>query len=911
MTAIVKLSEHLKSIGVDVDPQDLWQVVLYEHQQQQRYNETIKHLNITIVAPRANKTLLIIGAVALGFGVALLFGASLITAIAIGGAIGLRFLNSGKNSKKKESKQARINNAPGFDTVPQPPEIGSLIPFIYCNSSVTGVGIRTTGNVIFSRVVTVSNKQKLQLLRVIGFGNITNIQSSKLLLDNQPISNFYTDEIQTNYSSGTYDQSRFETIPYYCQSVAVSNQNTVGLSKRGEITGATGNIATTTDAFFDDFSPNEIYQYQGTEFKITNKNRNSFKLFTSKNLSYTASDKVIYSKFRAKFKTLDSCSSLELNMVMNIWSRDADNNLKTFAVAFYVYIDGVNLGIFYSYNKSESDIRRSFRIDNLQYSNHLIEIFPTIDLTNAVGFYNLDDSGFFRSINTGITINGKQISIYIESKPENSISVGTLSGYLNTTNAQKSSDRGAVVRVSTVNQITYPIDLGQTTMINYPSLKLAYNEILSSDRLTSSPAISDYVEVSEPLRNHISAGKAGVGSFGNSLNIIGQDTAYINTQIIKGLYARNITRSIDSPVTRLSGNNITTLDSLNWRSGDKFLLYFLDGLCYFPDVYCDTLINKYSLGYAVDEKFIDYPSICRSRRFCEQQRYFYQDVIDTPENWAEWALRQSVASMLFPVDFTGNYGLLPEQYEEPTSIYSVSNIKPGSFKEAPPDSKYINTVAISYMYVDENNFFRKTLFCMTAAAYTGAEQQIIERLDYETIVSSAQARSVAGKYLKSRLLQNNTIQFKTGMDGMSNNGGDLILVQYGMVDGEPEYSGFVLDVITTTGTTPTITSTVKLSVAIASLTPASTASVYHTISGTVEKGKPIIISGSNIIISGLSEAIAPRSATHNGDIVIVNTDWTKKLYRITDINIEQYECSINCVYWTPAILNTSDLFYIE
>lgn len=911
MSAIVRLSEHLKSIGIDVEPVDLWQVVLYEHQQQQRYNQTIKELNISIVAPRANKTLMIVGAVALGFGVALLFGASLITAIAIGGAIGLRFLNSGKNNKKKETKQARINNAPGFDTTPSPPEIGSLIPFVYCNSSVTGVGIRTTGNVIFSRVVTVSNKQKLRLLRVVGFGNIRNIPASKLLVDNQPTSNFYSDEITTNYSSGTYDQSRFETIPYYCQAVTVSNQNSVGLSKRGEITGASGNIATTTDEFFDDFSPNEVYEYRGVEFKITNKNRDGFKLFTSKNLSYDSGDKVIYSKFRSKFKTLDSCSELEVNMVLNIWSRDSDNALKVFAVAFYVYVDGVNLGVFYSYNKSESDIRRSFTIRNLTYANHIIEIFPTRDLTNVTNLYNLDDSGFFRTINTGITINGKLISIYVESKPENDITIGTLSGYLNSTNPQKSSDRGASGRISTINQITYPVDLGQTTMINYPSLKLAYNEILSSDRLNSSPALSDYIEISEPLRNHIAAGKAGVGSFGNTLNIIGQDTAYIGTQIIKGLYARNITRAIESAVTGISGNNITTLDSLNWRTGDKFLLFFLDGLCYFPDVYVDTLINKYSLGYAVDEKFIEYPSICSSRRFCEQQRYFYQDVIDTPENWAEWALRQSVASMLFPVDFTGNYGLLPEQYMEPVSIYTASNIKPGSFKEAPPDTKYINTVAITYTYSEEDNFFRKTIFCMTSAAYFGSETQIIERLDYDTIVTAAQAKSIAGKYLKSRLLQNNTRQFKTGMDGFNNNGGDLILIQYGMVEGEPEYSGFVIDLISTSGTSPAISCTIKLSVDVTSSPASSTASVYHTSTGTVEKGLPYIVSGGNIIISGLSEAIAPRSATYNGDIVIINSDWTQKLYRITDINIDRYECSINAINWTPAILDTSDLFFIE
>jgi nuclear transport factor 2 (NTF2) superfamily protein len=905
MSDLIKFSEILEYQGLEISAEDLFKLQIIQWQNSQKQRRLAFRLNVYQSPVTNGRTFLIIGLAVLGFGVALALGAGLAMAIAIGAAIGYSVWKRGQQKSRNQNQQ-RVVNAAGFDSVPSPPQIGGVIPLVYCNTAINPAGgLRLNSSVLFSRVVTTSNKQELLLLRSVGLGSIQSLDSSKILIDNQPASNFLQSEVYTEYSTGTADQPRFADVPYYCQAASVNTQNTLGYSLRGTFTSTSGNVANTSVDDFDSFTPSEIYEHTGSgqEFRVVNKNASANQIFLNSNLSLP-NDSKIYAKYTTKFKTLKRCSELEVNLVLNIWARNNDSNLIKFAACWQVKINDIAICYLYEINSKEGDIRRAFTLRNLILKQHKLELTPRNSSPNDLPKYRIDDSGVFREINTNITVDGKQVILRIESKPENQVSDGTLNDALNQENKpQKSSDRGAYIKVSSFNQIVYASDINQSGITNYPSLKLAYNRLQASERLTGSPALSDWCDQGVPFRNHVAAGQASPNSAGNLLIANGADLSGLAI----GHTLRNITRQIESVITSIVGANIVTQSNLNWKEGDVFLGYFTAAITYFPDVFCHTLLAQENLGWANNEKYIDYVGIVKARKFCVDNNYFYNDAIDVVTNWDEWVSRECSASLLFPTDYCGTAGLLPEQYTEPTAVFTASNIKPGSFRQSPPEQKDVNCLQLTYNYREDDNLFKKTIACFTQNAYLGVDKLKLEAVEYESICRASQARDVAARYMKSRLIQNEIIQFQTGLQGFSLEAGDLIIVQYALTEKEAEFSGFCLGAGNLSGGQQTVE--LSRSEIIES---GMSATVYHLQSGLVEKNKPILrLNDGQFNIGGLVEAIQPKSLTRNGDIVIVNGDVTKKIYRVTGIKPDNYGVSVYAIIWSQDLLTEDGLVFVE
>lgn len=903
MSNLRKTCEYLNYIGIEISIDELFKLQIIQWNNAEKHRLTVMKLEVYNPSAVVNgKVVAAVGLAVLGFGVALALGAGLATAIAIGAAIGYRMLRGNPNSKKAQVKEQRTVNAPGFDSTPTPPQIGAVIPLVYCNTSLNfNGGIRSSGgSVIFSRIITSGNAQILAMARCIGLGKISFINPTKMLVDGQPIDNFLATEIVTQYSSGDFNQPRFAGLPFYSQASSVPSNNQVGLSKRGKVKAVDFNILVVDDEDYDNFNPSEIYYLGGYDYRLTNKATPN-RIFFNKQILNAPMDAPVYCRYKSKFKTSKRCTRVEINMLASVWCRDKEGNLKQSAIAAALYINAVFITNFYIVNSKEGDLRRTITVASLPLGQHLIEIYPLESIPVGSQYIRLDDSQIITTL--PIPYGGGVVALIAEFKLENNLPYATVNSLiLGTDRPQKSTDRGATIKITSINQIVLPTDIGQSSITNYPSLKLVYNELTASDRLSQSPTISDFIEQGVPYRNHIAAGVASPTSASNSL------ITFVDlSQVSVGHIVRNITRQAESAIVNIIGTQVISSSSLNWQSGDKFLIYFTAPITYFPDVFVHSLLAPENMGYANNEKFIDYPSICKSRKFCVNNKFFFNDEITNQVRWDEWVSRESMASLLFPTDFSGTFGLLPEESSEPVAIFTASNILPGSYRESPPDTKEINAVQLTYNSREDDNIFKKTLTVLTQDAYLGIEQLKLESLEYESISSQSQAKAVLTRYLKSRIIQNKVIQFKTGLQGFGLEAGDIIAVQYTLTNSDIEFTGFCWTAQSLISGTQIIELTADKTISSGTF-----ASIYHLQTGLVEKNKPIVrLSENNYSISGLTEAISPRSATYNGDIVIVNGTINSKLYRVTSIKPDNYGVSVYAINWSANINSESGLYFVS
>lgn len=861
------------------------------------------------------KVLGVIGFAALGFFAAPLLGISAITGVLIGASIGWRLFGGGQKNKSKSQKQERIVSSPGFDSAPQPPQIGGVIPLVFTNTSTnSNGGVRLNGNVLNSYVKTFQNKQILYTLIALGLGEIVEIDNSQLLIDNQPLDNFYSGVITTNSVTGVDNQSRFENYPYYSQCVSASNNNVFGVSYRGLIISGSvsNNSFRVSESDYDSFVPTERYRVNGIDFRVTNKiiNGSEYRIVTDKNFS-NVGDRKIYSVYRAKYKTSSKCTRIDLNLAFDISARNkTSNDLTTFAVVFDVYLNGQLVSRFYESNKKEGTVRRSLTLTNLNYQKHTIETYSYSVITDNIQPLRLDDSGILRTISSGVIQNGKEIQLIVESNPNNQQTISKINDFLNVDNkVSMSSDRGANARLTTVNEVTLPSDLGHDFMTNYRQIALQDLKIEASDNLQASPATSTLVRKGIKYRNHIAAGEASINSQNNLLIANGVNLSEVQINYV----CRNISRQTESIITNITGSTITTQFSLNWQPGEVFLVYYLDAINYFPDIFVYSRLNKQGgvRGLSISEKFIDYSSICSARRFCKNSGFYWDGVIDAPTKWNNWVLQESLGSLLYPFKYSGNYGLRQEEVTNPVDIFNTSRIFPGTFSQSKPDNSKINCVQLTYNS-NEDNFTKidKTITVMTADAFFNREVLQIENLNFESITNESQAKKVAARFLKSRILQNKVIEFTTGLSGFNCREGDLVAVQYALTELEAEVSGFCLNAQNLINGNQEITLSKIVSANLNN--QGYIVNIYHLEFGTVQTSRQFtLLPSGNLLITGLTEVIKPARENFNGDVIVINKNISEKIYRISTIKPENYGVKITAVNWSADIHNDSDLFFIN
>jgi hypothetical protein len=861
---------------------------------------------------------------AVGFFAAPLLGVASITGVLIGASIGWRLFMSNRQQSNKNTRSAQTF---GFDSAPSVVPLGDTIPLIFCNREINpNGGVRTSGAILNSRVNTFGGVQNLLALYTLGVGQIGNIDQSEVLINGQPRDNFFVDEFSTFVKDGVLNQELDSAdFPYYSQTQSASNNNQFGVDKRGKPENSVSNknyLDIEDEEVFETFVPADRYICNGQEFRIINRDVDKKRLYLNRNISAGTGDN-IYAIYQAKYSTSKKCTEIHLNLLAQLWARDSSSNLKLHAIAADVYVDEQRVCRIYMQNKSEASIRRRLILTNLTYAYHTIKIIPLVSVDSSLPLLRLGDNKNIRTHNSGVTINGKEVLVQYEQKNGYSISSSTANSKLTFDGKEQvSSDRNAPCQLTTVCEIVKPSDLGHSQMCDYKGLTLTAVNALASNRLQGDPSPNWFITKGIIGRVHLAANVANGSSSGNTLTDLTGN--FISNGITTSHFLRNLDKQIESQITNVSSNSLTTATSLNWSQGDRYLVYDFDSLVYFPDIYVHTLTSKQGglgsilPGDYLADFFVDYPSIVKSRKFCVSNKYFWDGAIAQSIPWSQFATQESLGSLLFPSRFGGRFGLVPEQYNEPVALFNASNIIENSYSEDYAPKQRLNCVHVTFKDGSDKRFRERTVSIMTQAAFSGNEPLFPESLKLDSVTNEYQAVKVAQVYLKTRLLQSRTISFSTGLQGFGIREGDLIIVQHISTEIDKESSGFVTQVIDFGGGA----NRVRLSTPFkGGLTGDYSASVLRLADGSIQRSlgcQAVRIEENGVFtnwleIYGLSASLSASRENFSGDYVVIGKDITsRRTYRVSKIEPqEDGSVNITAVLWVADMLSPNGLVTVN
>lgn len=872
------------------------------------------------------KVIGILAFAAIGFFAAPLLGVGGIVGALMGAAIGFRLFGSKKKEEEKEEKAPA--QAYGFDSVAALPSIGGPIPLIYCDRSTNpNGGVLTAGFVVNSRVETRQGVQKLYQLTVLGYGQFGAIDEASMTINDQPRSNFFRDEVITKVSLGLPNQAPFPEFPYYCQAVSPQTQNQMGLDSRAILEeDKEDSTIVLKEEDVPAFSPGDSYRHFGQSFRIVAKTSTSI---IADKVIIQENTKPLYAVWDATYTTSKRVNELQINLNAQYWAtaQDEDKNIETVFLAnvWDIYLtqlpSGVRtlLGRIHIKSKTKTNLRRTFFIQNLPLSKYKLELItvtrdeqPDDEQTLA-----LKDDGVLRSFPVA---NGWTLTL------EGGIPEGVRGDNRYSERTQWAAQGGAPCQMTTINEIVYPQAIGQLSVVGYPNMPMIGLIATASQQLQGQPNLKTLVR--KGRSNMRVLGASYIAGPGSNNNYLIDNIDYIKTysQYIKvGDICRNLDKRTESTITAINPtlSSITTAQSCNWEEGDRFLVYYYGCSNYFPDIYVDTLTSfDGGLGNFIDaDFFVDYNSIIESKIFCKVQGFYWDGQITEPTPWAQWATRESLGSLLFPSRIGGKFALIPEQkIRNPVALFNASNIIEGSFTEEFAERQDLNTLIVSWKDGSDEKFDTKTITIQTLAAYNGEVPVVEESLNLDSVTNYHQAEKVGQVYLKTRLLQDRAISFKTGLQGGYIQPGDLIYVQHLITEFDRECSGFVNGggCVLENGT---YTCNVKISAPVREGISTDTgyvAAVFRLQDGGIQTDLPVIsyleptFQVNVLSITGLQVPLQGPGENRNGDyICVTRVSEQRRIYRVNSIDPQpDGVVGISAVLWVESMLSPEGLISI-
>lgn len=877
------------------------------------------------------KILGILAFAAIGFFAAPLLGVGGLVGALMGAAIGFRLFGGKKKEEQKEDKPAA--QAYGFDSVAALPSIGGPIPLIYCDRDTNpNGGVLTSGFVVNSRVETRMGVQKLYQLAVLGYGQFGAIDEANMTINDQPRVNFFQDEVVTKVSLGLSNQAPFSEFPYYSQAISAATQNQLGLDSRAVLE------ATTTSATIvlkeEDvaaFSPGDKYRHNGQPFRVVAKSASSI-----------VADKVIiqapipvYAVWDASYTTSKRVNEIQINLNAQFWAMKQDNDKNTITVnlanVWDVYLTSLangqqfKLARVHIKSKTKTNLRRTFFVQNLPLGKYKLEMITVTgeEQPNGDQSYGLKDDGVLRSYPVG---------------PGNAWTLTMEGGILESVRAdneykdrtQWAAQGGAPAQITTVNEIVYPSAIGQLSVVGYPNMPMVGLIATASAQLQGQPNLKTLIRKG---RNKMRVlGASYFAAPGSNTNDLRENVGYISSVFGLGLIkigdiCRNLDKRTESTITGIGPGQIVTAQSCNWEQGDRFLVYRYGCSNYFPDIYVDTLTNpEGGLGNYIDaDFFVDYYSIVESKIYCLGNGFFWDGQVTEPTPWAQWATRESLASLLFPSRIGGKFALIPEQKvstAKPVALFNASNIIEGSFNEEFAEKQELNTLIVSWRDGSDAKFDTKTVTIQTIAAYNGEVPVVEESLGLESVTNFYQAEKIGQVYLKTRVLQDRAISFRTGLQGSYVQPGDLIYVQHLITEFAAECSGFANVVSCSLSGDGTYACSFRLSSPVKEGISSATgyvAAVYRLADAGIQIDLPVASfydapSERNLLfISGLQVPLQPPSENRVGDYIAVSKiTEQKRIYRVQSIDPQpDGTVGIGAVIWTASMLQPDGLISIS
>ena len=469
-----------------------------------------------------------------------------------------------------------------------------------------------------------------------------------------------------------------------------------------------------------------------------------------------------------------------------------------------------------------------------------------------------------------------------------------------------SSDSGAPMKLLTVSEITYPEQVGAD--VTYKGICVLGAKIRTSDRMTSSPDLSLFINEGRVIRNHLSAG-IHQGGAGNTLQNLAE--SFNIPEVVPSVtFAYNLETGAIDQISSIENANEVNTPGVSWNTGDRYVLFNIESSNYFPDIYVDFLINPDGgLGGLIDpEEFIDYESIVEANRFVKENNFFFDGVVDTEKEFAAWATEEAALSRLVPAKIDGKFGLVVEKPNIPVeAIFNESNIIKDTYEEeyVPWQDNSVNQVVLTYTNGADLQRPITAVTARTPALNNGGEKLVSYNIDAYSVSDTAQAVNIAATILNSKRLQNKAVKFSTALQGLYLRPGSRIIVQHQINEFDFETSGYVtalkpFDEVAKTQSfllsrnfvAPAEVGNYRVTVQLQ-----SNGEVYENIQFTIvqEDGRQYMRFADQSIPSTLSVGdpiMVSRISTENRD------------YRVQNISRdEESKISITAINWTEEIFN--------
>lgn len=473
-----------------------------------------------------------------------------------------------------------------------------------------------------------------------------------------------------------------------------------------------------------------------------------------------------------------------------------------------------------------------------------------------------------------------------------------------------SSDQGAPFKLLTVSETTYPEQVGADT--TYSGICVLGAEIRTSDRMTASPDLSMFVNEGRVIRNYIASG-VHQGEVGQRITNFADDFSI--PEIVGGVtFAYNLdTTGINQVGTTENANNLNT-PLVDFRPGDRYVLFNLMSSNYFPDIYVDMLINpEGGLGGLINaEDFIDFDSIVEANKFVKESNFFYDGVITDQEQFASWATEAAALSRLVPAKIEGRFGLVIEKPNLPVeAIFNESNIIKDSYEEeyVPWQENSVNQVVLTYTNGADIQRPITAVTARTPALNSGSERLVTYNIEGLSVSNTAQAISVAATVLNSKRLQVKAVRFSTALQGLFLKPGSRIIVQHQINEFDFEVSGYVTNI----NAFDEINKTQSFLLSRSYVAPAdvgdyratiqlqSNGEVYENLEFTIEQ-----ISGTPYI--KFADQSIPSTISIGDPVMISRVTTEDRNYRVQSVSRDSESAiSINAIYWTEEIFNYDDI----
>jgi hypothetical protein len=801
--------------GSDITAEDLQILLDYSWEQRQTRARLTLASDPGYIEPTADvgKTLgVVFGAVLGGFflpglGIVAGWGGGAL----VGGSIGYRLTSMFDGPSKITPPVEASTRFYDFGNPGDLATLGTPIPKIYGNRSINasgGVRLNSPPQV-YSRLFSNFSQRVMQTQSLLSYGRLGSINQPGLTLDDKPLSDWLSGDVNVVISAGLPQQAALDTRGY-SQCVAVNANGLVGLNDPS-----------------------------GTGKRYT-----------------------------ASITTSKAVNAIDLALELNVWARSPTGDLVSHAQAFEITLTRggstyvmMPILIRSPNTNAENVVSRLIEIVGIPLDIYKIGLRSLTAGEITAPIRELVDGGVTSvSITTAL---GSGITIKSEFSAS-LVSVVDATAAMDYANKpQRSGDRGAQIRVTHVNEL-----VDTTPAPTYPNYTIQRTQLTASERLSSLPGEGVDIAQGAICPNYLAAAKTtasgsatvtlnpppvpGSIAVGDRLRILGRGTRVITA------IADNVTVSISAvgaiidtvidtsiatvtsgyasilvgmPITgsgipvdsfviqKIAPNQImiggeyeeprkfvatatitaSANNTLLFEAGDEVVIYRMGSSCYFPDIYVDRLINPLDgLGNFVDrDHFIDYPSIVKSRQFCVRNNFYFDGVIGGDTSFEQWATATAPSSLLFCTILEGRYALVPQEDSDSNPfLFNDSNTIKYTENGVPWQQQATNTVLVKYQTYEGRE---RQIKIATQAAADKLEPEIVQTISTQGVTSKTQAIKVGQVSLKSLKNQDRTCQIVSDVSrGLYVRQGDFIRSQHTVIEFGDQDNGFVMTAQSTT-----------------------------------------------------------------------------------------------------------------